>query len=227
MTWTRKSQQPNVKMWVWKHWVKNIFYVGLRLIQYVPRLFFLKARAEVESADHLYAVEDGVRFDNRIQRATISEPCWALKGSSMSPHRSSSRRLMNIPSESHLQRYGSSRPYAIVVPRVEGILSRMLFIQNVEQWKCEIVNLLISLFVDWSRRQLRKFLILRDFLLFFFLSILSYKIKKYYYYYRASAYYISVWTSRLVQKLQKIKHDYLRAKSACCCVRHRFHRLTN
>ena len=37
------------------------------------------------------------------------------------------------PSESHLQRYGSFRPYAIVVPRVEDILSRMLYIQNVEQ----------------------------------------------------------------------------------------------
>ena len=28
--------------------------------------FCLKARAEVESADHLYSVEDGVRLDNRI-----------------------------------------------------------------------------------------------------------------------------------------------------------------
>ncbi|MDD6472496.1 MAG: hypothetical protein PUF62_05605 [Bacteroidales bacterium] len=32
----------------------------------MPWLFFLKASAEVESADHLYAVEDGFRFDNRI-----------------------------------------------------------------------------------------------------------------------------------------------------------------
>ena len=59
----------------------------------MPWLFFLKASAEVESADHLYAVEDGVRFDNRIRWATISEPHRALKGSSMSPHRSSSRAM--------------------------------------------------------------------------------------------------------------------------------------
>ena len=193
----------------------------------MPWLFFLKASAEVESADHLYAVEDGVRFDNRI---STGDHFRALLGPLSLLNESSSLLIAEAdeyPSESHLQRYCSFRLHGWVVPRVEGILSRMLFIQNVEQWKCEIVNLLISLFVDWSRRQPRKFLILRDLLLFFSYLFYLIKLKILLYIYRASAHYINVWTSRLVQKLQKIKHDYLRAKSACCCVRHRFHRLTN
>ena len=44
-----------------------------------------------------------------FRRATISEPRRSLEGSSMSPHRSSSRRLMKTPSESHLQRHCSFR----------------------------------------------------------------------------------------------------------------------
>ena len=86
-------------------------------------LFFLKTRAEIESADQLYSVEEGVRSENRIRQETISEPHRALKGSSMSPHRSSSRRLMNISSESHLQRDDSSDMYGDVVLSVEVTLS--------------------------------------------------------------------------------------------------------
>ena len=99
----------------------------------MPWLFFLKASAEVESADHLYAVEDGVRFDNRIStgdhfRASPSPQRLLNESSSLLIAEAD-----EYPSESHQQRYGSSRPYAIVVLRVEGILSRMLCIQNVEQ----------------------------------------------------------------------------------------------
>ena len=112
----------------------------------MPWLFFLKDRAEVESADHLYAVEDGFRkqyadFGGETKSQQVEER-WRWRWLTLSL---SLIRLLNessslliaetdeYPSESHQQRYSPFRPYAIVVPRVEGILSRMLCIQNVEQ----------------------------------------------------------------------------------------------
>ena len=79
------------------------------------------------------AVEDGVRFDNQI---STGDHFRASPGPLRLLNESSSLLIAEAdeyPSESHQQRYGSFRPYAIVVPRVEGILSRMLCIQNVEQ----------------------------------------------------------------------------------------------
>ena len=106
-----------------REWVSVRWLSWCQLVQYVLWLFFLKTWAEIESADQLYSVEEGVRSENRIRQTTISEPHRALKGSSMSPHRSSSRRLMNISSESHLQRDDSSDMYGDVVPSVEVTLS--------------------------------------------------------------------------------------------------------
>ena len=68
-----------------------------------------RASAEVESADHLYAVEDGVRFDNRI---STGDHFRALLGPQRLLNESSSLLIAEtdeIPSESHQQRYGSFR----------------------------------------------------------------------------------------------------------------------
>ena len=113
----------------------------------MPWLFFLKASAEVESADHLYPVEDGFRkqytdFGGETKRQQVNRSKsvgvglryryrYRLQASSMSPHRSSSRAMDLL--RNHAAKLLSFRPYAIVVLRVEGILSRMLYIQNVEQ----------------------------------------------------------------------------------------------
>ena len=76
-----------------REWVSVRWLSWCQLVQYVLWLFFLKTWAEIESADQLYSVEEGVRSENRIRQETISEPHRALKGSSMSPHRSSSRAM--------------------------------------------------------------------------------------------------------------------------------------
>ena len=76
----------------------------------MPWLFFLKASAEVESADHLYPVEDGFRkqytdFGGETKRQQVNRSKsvgvglryryrYRLQASSMSPHRSSSRAMV-------------------------------------------------------------------------------------------------------------------------------------
>ena len=82
----------------------------------MPWLFFLKASAEVESADHLYPVEDGFRKQyadfggesKATKRLRVNKSKsvgvgllyryrYRLQASSMSPHRSSSPFLYGAP----------------------------------------------------------------------------------------------------------------------------------